>query len=161
GSFTIDTLNNTLNGSVNSGPMVQPGCSANQTTTLTLKRTAGVRTSVLYAPLDNFNGTDSFTYTVGDGHGGTATATVTVTVTPVNDAPRFDLTVTQVNIVEGAGLQTIPNLVSNILPGPTSAVDESGQTVTMSAPAPSNPALFTGGQLPQLNGNTLTFQFGP
>ena len=44
-------------------------------------------TSVLYTPALNYNGPDSFTYTVGDGHGGSATATVTVTVTGVNDGP--------------------------------------------------------------------------
>jgi hypothetical protein len=40
-----------------------------------------------YTPAANFNGTDSFTYTVSDGIGGTATATVNITVTPVPDAP--------------------------------------------------------------------------
>ena len=40
-----------------------------------------------YTPKANFNGTDSFTYTVGDGKGGTAAAVVTITVTPVNDPP--------------------------------------------------------------------------
>ena len=43
--------------------------------------------SVTYTPTANFNGADSFTYTVSDGNGGTATATVSVTVNPVNDAP--------------------------------------------------------------------------
>ncbi len=42
---------------------------------------------VTYIPTANFNGTDSFTYTVGDAGGGTDTATVTVTVSAVNDAP--------------------------------------------------------------------------
>ena len=42
---------------------------------------------VTYTPAANFNGSDSFTYTISDGHGGTATASVNVTVTPVNDAP--------------------------------------------------------------------------
>jgi VCBS repeat-containing protein len=40
-----------------------------------------------YAPNADFNGTDSFTYTVADGDGGSTTATVTVNVSPVNDAP--------------------------------------------------------------------------
>ncbi|HEX4611208.1 MAG TPA: Ig-like domain-containing protein, partial [Urbifossiella sp.] len=42
---------------------------------------------VKYAPAPNYNGMDSFTYTISDGNGGTATATVSVTVTPVNDPP--------------------------------------------------------------------------
>ena len=46
---------------------------------------AGVCT---YTPNANYNGSDSFTYTVSDGHGGRDTATVNVTVTPVNDDPR-------------------------------------------------------------------------
>ncbi len=44
-------------------------------------------TGVSYTPNANFNGTDSFTYTISDGNGGTASATVNVTVTSVNDAP--------------------------------------------------------------------------
>ncbi|MEC9345728.1 MAG: tandem-95 repeat protein [Pseudomonadota bacterium] len=40
-----------------------------------------------YTPNADFNGTDSFTYTVNDNSGATSTATVNVTVTPVNDAP--------------------------------------------------------------------------
>ena len=43
-------------------------------------------TVVTYKPLTDFNGNDSFTYTITDGEL-TATATVSVTVTAVNDAP--------------------------------------------------------------------------
>ncbi len=43
--------------------------------------------SYSYTPAANYNGTDSFTYTVSDGQGGTTTGTVTLNVTPVNDAP--------------------------------------------------------------------------
>ncbi|RMF91471.1 MAG: tandem-95 repeat protein, partial [Planctomycetota bacterium] len=42
---------------------------------------------LLYTPPANFNGQDSFTYTISDGNGGTDTATVTVTVAPFNDPP--------------------------------------------------------------------------
>lgn len=47
-------------------------------------------TTVTYKPALNFNGADSFTYTISDGQTptpGTAIGTVSVTVTPVNDAP--------------------------------------------------------------------------
>ncbi len=43
--------------------------------------------SYTYTPAANFNGTDSFTYTVSDGNGGVTTGSVSVTVDPVNDAP--------------------------------------------------------------------------
>ncbi|MFL6195457.1 MAG: Ig-like domain-containing protein, partial [Thermoanaerobaculia bacterium] len=43
--------------------------------------------TVKYTPAANYNGSDSFTYTVSDGNGGSATASVAVTVSSVNDAP--------------------------------------------------------------------------
>src|SRR5439155_12916016 len=43
--------------------------------------------TITYTPAPNYNGPDSFTYTIGDGHGGSATASVSVTVAAVNDAP--------------------------------------------------------------------------
>ena len=43
--------------------------------------------TVTYSPNLNYNGTDSFTYTVSDGKGGTASAGVTVIISPVNDPP--------------------------------------------------------------------------
>ena len=48
---------------------------------------SGTAPNVTYTPDANFNGGDSFTFTVDDGHGGSATATVSITVTPVNDDP--------------------------------------------------------------------------
>ena len=40
-----------------------------------------------YTPKANFNGTDSFTYTISDGRGGLDTATVNIVVNSVNDRP--------------------------------------------------------------------------
>jgi surface-anchored protein len=45
--------------------------------------------NVSYTPNPEFNGSDSFAYTVTDEHGGTATAIVSVTVSGENDAPIF------------------------------------------------------------------------
>ena len=44
--------------------------------------------AVVYTPEPDFNGSDRFTYTVGDGSGLTAQAAVAVTVLPVNDPPQ-------------------------------------------------------------------------
>ena len=52
--------------------------------TAVLTETGAVR----YTPEPNFNGTDGFTYVVGDGSGLTAQAAVDVTVRPVNDPPE-------------------------------------------------------------------------
>ncbi|MGH9991757.1 MAG: Ig-like domain-containing protein, partial [Nitrososphaera sp.] len=43
--------------------------------------------SVTYTPDPNYNGQDSFDFTVSDGNGGEATGTVTITVGAVNDVP--------------------------------------------------------------------------
>ena len=42
---------------------------------------------ITYTPDANFNGTDSFNYTINDGNGNTDTATVFVTINAVNDNP--------------------------------------------------------------------------
>ncbi|MBK7548115.1 MAG: tandem-95 repeat protein [Rhodoferax sp.] len=55
---------------------------ANGTVTVTA---AGVFT---YTPNANFNGVDSFTYTITDADGSTSRATVTLNVGAVNDVPR-------------------------------------------------------------------------
>ncbi|MBW4487728.1 MAG: tandem-95 repeat protein [Trichocoleus desertorum ATA4-8-CV12] len=61
-----------------------------------------------YQPLTNFNGSDSFTYTVRDAAGATANATVSVGVNSINDAPiarndtlsiNEDAAVTLINVI--------------------------------------------------------------
>ena len=43
--------------------------------------------TIHYVPDGNYNGSDSFSYTLSDGNGGTDTANVSVTINPVNDFP--------------------------------------------------------------------------
>lgn len=56
-------------------------------------------TTCTYTPAINFNGSDTFGYTVSDQRGGLDTATVAVGVTPVNDAPvaRADTATTSID----------------------------------------------------------------
>ncbi|MGF1933493.1 MAG: VCBS domain-containing protein [Nostoc sp. ChiQUE02] len=49
---------------------------------------------LVYTPNANYNGNDSFTYTINDGKGGTATATVALTINSVNDAASISGTAT-------------------------------------------------------------------
>jgi hypothetical protein len=58
--------------------------------------------SITYTPNANWNGTDSFTYTVSSG-GVTETATVNVTVNAVNDLPTIQ-SVTNASVTEGGDL---------------------------------------------------------
>ena len=61
-----------------------------------------------FTPLENYNGTPSFTYPVSDGKGGTGTGTVRLTIGAVNDAPV--ITAPAILTVDSAG----PVLVAGI-----------------------------------------------
>ncbi|WP_224241656.1 Ig-like domain-containing protein [Hyalangium gracile] len=47
----------------------------------------GTAPKLTYVPGQNYNGSDSFTFTVSDGQATSAPATVSITITPVNDTP--------------------------------------------------------------------------
>jgi len=53
--------------------------------------------TISYTPNANYNGTDSFTYSVSDGNGGTSVATVNLTIDPVNDVPVSVIDVVSIN----------------------------------------------------------------
>ncbi len=81
--------------------------------------------SITYTPDADYNGSDSFTYTVSDGNGGTDTGTVNVTINAVNDAPRFtaadSLPAPSTNEDTALGLQSW-----------VTAIDVEGDTITYS-----------------------------
>ncbi|MCM8857219.1 MAG: retention module-containing protein, partial [Candidatus Thiodiazotropha sp.] len=76
----------------------------------------------IYTPNPNFNGTDTFTYTIDDGNGGTDTATVTVTVGGVNDAP--------VAVDDAVGTNEDVPVTIDVLPNDS---DPDGDTLTVTS----------------------------
>src|SRR5262249_30637946 len=91
--------------------------------------------SYLYSPAANYNGADSFTYTLTNGNARASAATVNLTITAVNDPPTLD-PIANMGINENAGQQTV-NL-TGISPGPA---NEAGQHLTVTAIS-SNPSLI-------------------
>ncbi len=112
--------------------------------------------TVLYTPGTNFNGTDSFTFTVNDGHAESSAATVSISITAVNDAPTFDMPTTA-EALEDAGLVTLSAFATGISAG---ASDESSQGLTLTTTVTGTTGSLTFSQPPSINvvtGN-LTFQ---
>jgi VCBS repeat-containing protein len=108
--------------------------------------------SCIYTPAANYNGSDTFTYTIDDGHGGTATANVNITVTPVNDPPSFSKGPDPVIVSEDSGAYSAP-WATGISAGPA---DENSQTLTFQITNNTNPGLFSAAPALAPNG-TLTF----
>lgn len=77
-------------------------------------------TTNVYTPTANFNGTDSFTYTVTDADGGVTTKTVNITVTPVNDAP---VAAAEQDVVTAAGAAATITVAATDVDGDTLTYD--------------------------------------
>ncbi|WP_345940571.1 cadherin-like domain-containing protein [Nostoc sp. UIC 10630] len=73
----------------------------------------------IYTPNANFNGTDSFTFTVADGNGGNTTGTFNLNVKPVNDAPIA------VNDTLTASFNTSSTILASILLANDTDIDNS------------------------------------
>ena len=89
--------------------------------------------SFLYQPAPNYNGPDSFRYSVSDNKGGTQTYSVSISVTPVNDAPAATRP-----IAEAVARTTRPFTLT--LPADV-MVDAEGAAVSYSASLASGAAL--------------------
>jgi uncharacterized repeat protein (TIGR01451 family) len=113
--------------------------------------------SFSFAPVDNFNGSVSFTYKANDGLVNSATAaTVTITVNAVNDPPSFTKGADQV-VLEDAAPVSVDPWATAISKGPA---DENGQTVNFVVTSNTNAGLFSAGPAVSPAG-VLTFTPAP
>ena len=104
-----------------------------------------------YTPLTNFNGADSFMYTISDGKGGADSATVFITVNAVNDP----LVCTDVNL----GTETDKALsidIDNILL--STCTDADGDTISLSS---TTQPTVAGSMLADNGAGTLTYTPAP
>jgi large repetitive protein len=86
-------------------------------------------TSLIYTPAANFNGSDTFTYTIGDSGSpsATATGTVTLTVSEVNDAPVATNFVAPAQVF--ASVRNVFDLTEALAAMSRGAPDEAGQSL--------------------------------
>jgi hypothetical protein len=116
----------------------------------------GVAPNLTYTPAANFNGTDSFTFTVTDDSGAVSlSATVSITVAAVNDAPRFTKGANQ-TALHNATQRSVANWATAMSAGPA---DESAQTLAFVLTNSDN-ALFSVQPAVSLTG-ALTFTPAP
>ncbi|MCX6662563.1 MAG: Ig-like domain-containing protein, partial [Euryarchaeota archaeon] len=123
-SVAEDTSNNQINVLTNDGDIDGDSLVITAVSVPSHGTTTFTSSFVRYTPSANYNGPDSFTYSISDGHGGTDTATVTVTVTPVNDQPianndtatvNEDSTNNQINVLTNDGdIDNDPILISGV-----------------------------------------------
>ena len=118
--------------------------------------------AVTYEPTLNYNGPDSFAFTVTDDTtaGGAAltsiAATISITVNAVNDAPSFVLLDTSVAVLQNSGATTIPAFATSISKGPT---DESAQTLTFTVTAGTVTGTLAFDIAPTINSTTGDLSF--
>jgi VCBS repeat-containing protein len=109
--------------------------------------------TVSIRPVADANGTNTISLIADDGRGGRRTNSIRLLIHPVNDAPSFSLSTT--NIVADQNVPfTLPNFASNFRAGPT---NESSQTLRLLFTSSGPTAQFA--QFPSISSNgTLSFR---
>ena len=100
--------------------------------------------AVSYTPNLNYNGADTFRFTVSDGSQ-QATGTVSLTITAVNDAPTLGLATNNVVVLEDSGAVTVTNFAVTTV-GPANESMRTGRLIEIDS-------LFSGLPLKQTAGD--------
>ena len=102
-----------------------------------------------YVPVADFNGSDSFTYTLLDGQGGSDTGTVTITLSNVNDAP-----VAQNDAFSG---DEDTQITGNLLSDNGNGADSDADNDTLSVTAQTSLATAQGGSVDISSNGDFTY----
>ena len=115
--------------------------------------------NILYTPLPDRVGPDSFVYRIENTEPKNDTGTVSITLNPVNDAPIF---LPQTNLIvttPGAGPQVVPGWATNVAEGPATATDEVPQGITFDLSLNTDGGIFIG--VPTLERTTSATAIDP
>jgi hypothetical protein len=106
-----------------------------------------------YKPKKNFNGSDTFTYTVSNRRGGIATANVNIAVTPVNDAPiaKNDNSITDKRLI------VTTNSLIDIYPLVNDIDIDGGDTLSIDTVVSPGKK----GSIASYNSSSISYQAGP
>jgi uncharacterized protein (TIGR03437 family) len=106
---------------------------------------SGTAPSLIYTPNQDFNGSDNFSFVIGNGSTESSAATVTIAVRPVSDAPRLE--------VEASFKTNIGQLLRVVINGFDPDV---GQTLTLS-----NTQLPVGAKIERTTGTSWVLEWRP
>ena len=121
-----------------------------------------------YETAPDTNGTATVSVTLSDDGGAasggvdtSAAQTFTITVNALNDAPVFTVAAANQMVDEDAGLQTVANWATGIAPGPLTATDESGQTLTFNVTVTGTTGTLAFKSAPAIDATTGTLTYEP
>ena len=105
--------------------------------TLTADNSRGIFS---FSAVKDKNGSEDFTITATNQQK-THQESFSLVVTPVNDAPVFSLSQNTVSVTQGEDSKSFNNFATDIAPGPATATDEQGQSLSFELQA-ADPSLF-------------------
>jgi hypothetical protein len=108
--------------------------------------------TITFVSRADYNGPDSFTYTIRDSEGGTTQGTVALQIDSVNDAPVLNLATNLTATEDVTATFTQASIIGTSTPGPATAIDEIEQQTLSVVSVGTNGATQFGGTVSLVGG---------